>query len=111
MFALIGTGCVVPTEEASEDELSEGEPSETVGVAQQAVVAPSCVHFWQDMDNDANERVAGVQNRCKNAQRFRMIWRWAGDGPCVTLGSYESRYERRTGKWQKDPYVTELRKC
>jgi hypothetical protein len=108
-FALVGTGCIASTEDAEGDSSAATDPSEAVGVEQQAVSAPSCISFLQYKYN--GNRVATARNDCGTNQRFRMIWRWAGDGPCTTLNALDERTEYRSLAFRKDPYVTELRKC
>lgn len=106
---LVGTGCIASTDPGdTEDAQTSFEPSD-VGLAQEAVSAPSCVYLYQDKW-DGRSR-AYVRNDCSTSQRFRMIWRWASDGACVTLDAFQERRESKSDTLRKDPYVTELRKC
>ena len=75
-----------------------------------AAVAPSCVLLQQWYSD--GRIVARATNWCGYTVRFRMIWAWQLDGPCVALGNGQSYYESRSRIFPYPwPYVSELRSC
>lgn len=107
---LAGTGCIAETgAETPEEGPIAAASSDEVGVAQEPVTAPSCLHLSQKKQD--GQSIAIVRNDCNDNVRFRMIWRWASDGACNTLWVGATTSESKSDKLRKDPYVTELRKC
>ncbi len=79
-----------------------------------AATAPSCVelaHSKEVISLAPDKVVAKATNDCSGTQRFRMIWAWAGDGSCRSIGPGGSFTEKRPIGSPPLPYVNELRKC
>ncbi|GGC87663.1 hypothetical protein GCM10011512_13270 [Tersicoccus solisilvae] len=76
-----------------------------------AATAPSCVYLsqWETRNSiGVITSHARATNNCSSTQRFRMIWAWAGDGPCY---SYKPGYQSTASRLGGPPKVSELRKC
>jgi hypothetical protein len=75
-----------------------------------AATAPSCVHLyqWTETPNNVYYSYARAYNDCKGTVRFRLIWAWAVDDPCVQVDPGHSITSRRLGR---PPYVSEVRAC
>ncbi|VVJ19280.1 Uncharacterised protein [Amycolatopsis camponoti] len=73
--------------------------------------APNCVGLAQGR-NGSTAWAEATNNNCGYTVRVRMIWAWAGDGPCVSLpNNYYYRETRGAANIPPRPYVSELRSC
>ena len=73
-----------------------------------AAPAPSCVSLSQWETSTPVYSKARAYNGCSGTQRYRIIWAWADDTSCYSIGPGGYLDSSRLGK---APYVSEVRAC
>jgi hypothetical protein len=75
-----------------------------------AATAPVCFTLaqWDEAVVTGWKSHARSRNECSTTYRVRFIWAWATDGPCTSV---PPNWVLTSWRWNKAPYVSEIRSC